>query len=46
MGRSIGGTGGPDPTGKSQIICFLSNTGMDPPREALGLLEGGPYGPL
>ena len=32
-----GGTGGPDPPGKSQVaIGFLRNTSMDPPREAIG----------
>ena len=43
------GGGGPDPPGKSQVaICFLGNTGMDPPREAIiqGAINGGLYDPL
>ena len=44
-----GGGGCPDPPGKSQVaICFLGNTGMDPPREAIiqRAINGGLYDPL
>ena len=48
-----GGDRRPDPPGKTQVVIgFLSNTGTDPPREAIGplwvqlLLEGGSYGIL